>query len=91
MVTTAKGRVVDHPQLTHTLVREVRVDISVEVVRQVLLGSEYMRPTTLPEFDYHMRIAQSWLTMRDTEHRVMRMDLAILVAVQIAKFGTDTP
>lgn len=64
LVTPFKGRGVDQPQLTHTLVRGAKVDIYKEMIRQVLFGPEYVGTTTIIEFDYHMRLMKSRCTMR---------------------------
>lgn len=55
-VTPVKGRVVDQPQLTLILVRGVRVDILVKIVKRVLFGLKYVRPDTTDEFDYRIKI-----------------------------------
>lgn len=41
LITLAKERVEDHPLLTHTLVKEVRVDLSYDI-HQFLFGSNFV-------------------------------------------------
>lgn len=51
LVTPTKGRAVDQSQLTHTLVRRVKVYILVEAVKRVPFGTEYVCMATTFEFD----------------------------------------
>ncbi|KAF3625770.1 hypothetical protein FXO38_29593 [Capsicum annuum] len=79
------------PQLDHTLVKGVRVDVRKKTISRVMLGPNYVTHISIVKCDHRLRIIRDCYIIHDIEHRVERVKMDRWITNYMSPQGDEAP